>query len=145
MMNVPVATQPPSRRRLGGTDAAGGIYGTIVATAVVAGAATHGQYERMLGVTVITLVVFWLAHVYAESLGHHLQNATGLAWSTVTRAMARERPMLVGPLPLLALLLLGAVGLLDENLAVNLALWAGVVQLAAWGVVYARLQGWGWA
>jgi hypothetical protein len=42
------------------------------------------------------------------------------------------------------LLLLGAVGLLDEHVAVNLALWAGVAQLIGWGVTYACRQGWEW-
>lgn len=34
--------------------------------------------------------------------------------------------------------------MLGEHLAVNLALWAGVAQLAGWGVTYARRQGWEW-
>jgi hypothetical protein len=35
-------------------------------------------------------------------------------------------------------LLLGTLGLLDDDTAIKLALWAGVAQLVAWGVVYAR-------
>lgn len=42
------------------------------------------------------------------------------------------------------LLGLGRIGLLDERLAVTLALWAGVVQLVAWGIAYARRQRWAW-
>lgn len=123
---------------------AGAIYGSIAATAVIAATARHRPPGRVLALTVATLVVFWLAHVYAEALAHHLRGATRLRWATVTAAMAQERPMLVAPALSLLLLLLGAVGLLDEHLAVNLALWAGVAQLAGWGVAYARRQRWGW-
>jgi hypothetical protein len=126
------------------TDAASGIYGTIVATAVIAGTARHEPHGPVLALTAGTLVVFWLAHVYAETLSDHLKGSTELRLATVTGAMARELPMLEGPLPSLALLLLGTLGLLDDGTAINLALWAGVAQLVGWGVVYARGQGRAW-
>jgi hypothetical protein len=134
----------PVRWRGWQPDAAGAIYGTIVATAVIAATARSRPPGRVLASTVATLVVFWLAHVYAEALAHHVRGAMRLRWVTVTAAMAQERPMLVGSAPSLLLLLLGAVGLLGARLAVNLALWAGVAQLAGWGVAYARGQQWGW-
>jgi hypothetical protein len=62
----------------------------------------------------------------------------------VTAAMAEELPLLEGPVPLLALLALGSLGVLDEHLAVRLALWLGAAQLLAWGVLYARRQRWSW-
>jgi hypothetical protein len=59
--------------------------------------------------------------------------------------MAEERPLLEGPLPLLAVLALGTVGVLDRHLSIRLALWLGVAQLVAWGILYARRQRWSWA
>jgi hypothetical protein len=56
----------------------------------------------------------------------------------------RSARWLEAPALSLLLLVLGAVGVLGEHLAVNLALWAGVAQLAGWGVTYARRQGWEW-
>jgi hypothetical protein len=53
----------------------------------------------VLALTAGTLVIFWLAHVYAEALSDHLKGSTRLSLAPITRAMARERPMLVGPLP----------------------------------------------
>ena len=41
--------------------------------------------------------------------------------------------MLAAPALSVVFLLLGALGLLDEELAVQLALWNGVVQLLGWG------------
>jgi hypothetical protein len=125
-------------------DTSGAIYGTIAAMAVIAGAARHPSHGRILALTVATLVVFWLAHVYAHALAHHLRGAKRLEWPVVTSAMAEERTMLEAPALLLLVLALGGIGLLDAHLAVRLALWAGVVQLVAWGVAYARGQRWGW-
>jgi hypothetical protein len=39
--------------------------------------------------------------------------------------MVEERPLLEGPAPLLVLLALGSLGVLEEHVAVNLALWVG--------------------
>jgi hypothetical protein len=126
------------------TDTAGAIYGTILATAVIAGTARHRPPGRVLALTVATLLVFWLAHVYAAALSHHLLRATRLRWATIATAMAEEWPMVAGPAPSLLLLLLGALGLLGDEAAVNLALWAALAQLVGWGVTYARRQGWSW-
>ena len=41
-------------------------------------------------------------------------------------------------------LLLGALGLFDEGLAVRLALWNGVVQLVGWGIDVGRRRGQAW-
>jgi hypothetical protein len=125
-------------------DTAGAIYGTIAAMAVIAGAARHPSHGRVLALAVATLAVFWLAHVYAHALAHHLRGAKRLDWPAIRAAMAEERTMLEAPALLLLLLALGGIGLLDDHLAVRLALWAGVAQLVAWGIAYARRQRWGW-
>jgi len=139
------ATAPSSRWRIfRSPDTAGAIYGTIAAMAVIAGSAHDPAHGRVLALTVATLAVFWLAHVYAHALAHHLRGARRLDWPAISAAMIEERALLEGALPLLVLLALGRVGLLDNRLAVTLALWAGVVQLVAWGIAYARRQRWTW-
>ena len=91
-------TTPPSRRRgWSASDASGAIYGTIVATGVIAATARYEPPRRVLALTVATLAIFWLAHVYAESLSHHLQDATRPRWAIVAAAMVEERPMLESP------------------------------------------------
>jgi hypothetical protein len=68
------ATTPTSRWRVfRAPEAAGAIYGTIAAMAVIAAAARHPSHGRVLALTVATLVVFWLAQVYAQALAHHLR------------------------------------------------------------------------
>jgi hypothetical protein len=93
---------------------------------------------------VATLFVFWLAHVYAQSLSHHLRGARRLEWSVVRAAMVEERPLLEGPAPLLVVLAIGTLGGLEHEQAIRVALWLGVAELVAWGILYARRQRWGW-
>jgi hypothetical protein len=112
--------------------------------AVIAGAAGDPSHGRPLGLTVATLFVFWLAHAYAQAPSHHLRRASRPDWSAVRAAMAEEWPLLQGPVPLLALLALSPSGGLEERQAVRLALWLGVAQLLAWGILYARRQRWSW-
>ena len=59
-------------------------------------------------------------------------------------AMAEERPLLEGPVPILVVLALGTGGLIDQDLAIRLSLWLGVAELFAWGMLYARRQRWNW-
>jgi multisubunit Na+/H+ antiporter MnhG subunit len=125
-------------------ESAGAIYGTIAAMAVIAGSAKSSEPGEALGLTIATLLVFWLAHVYAHALAHHLRGAKRLDWSAVKVAMAEEWSLLQGPVPLLVLLVLGELGVLEERQAVRLALWLGVVELVTWGILYARRQRWSW-
>jgi hypothetical protein len=120
------------------------VYGTIVATAVVAAASTHGQGPgRVAVVTVVTLVVFWLSHVYSQVLEHQLRGRR-FRFAAVPATMARELAMIEAPALSVVFLLLGAVGLLDGRLAVNLALANGVAQLLGWGIAAGRRLGWSW-
>lgn len=140
-------TQPASAmtRTLGlRTDAAGAIYGTVAAMAVIAGAARYQSDAQVFALTLVTLLVLWLAHVYAETLASHLKKGGRPDRSALVAAMTKERTMLEGPAPMLIVLGLGGINVLDQDLAVTLALWTGLVQLIAWGVTYARRLGWGW-
>ena len=134
----------PSRWRVFAPDTAGAIYGTIAAMAVIAGAARDPYHGKALGLTVATLLVFWLAHVYAQTLSHHLRGERAPGWGAMVEAMAEERPLLEGPVPLLVVLGLGELGLLEGHLAVRLALWLGVTELVLWGILYSRRQHWNW-
>ena len=134
----------PSRWRVFAPDTAGAIYGTIAAMAVIAGAARDPSHGKALGLTVATLLVFWLAHVYAQTLSHHLRGERAPGWGAMVEAMAEERPLLEGPVPLLVVLGLGELGLLEGHLAVRLALWLGVTELVLWGILYSRRQHWNW-
>jgi hypothetical protein len=145
-MRGSATTRPPSWRRLAILTAnpRGAIYGTIVATAVIAATAAGGKSPAViLAATVATLLVFWLAHVYADFLDHGLRHGSS-GMKVLASIMGRELAMLAAPALSILFLLLGAVGLLDEALAVRLALWNGVVQLVGWGIDVGRRRGQGW-
>ena len=138
------ASEPTSRSRFRYMDTGAAIYGTITATAVIGAGAGHAPLTTVLALTIATLVILWLAHVYTGALGHHLKGGTQLRWATVRESMGEESPMLFAPALSVLVLLLGIFGVLAEHTAARLAIWIGVAQLFAWGVVYARRQGWSW-
>jgi hypothetical protein len=123
----------------------GAVYGTIVASAVIAATgAGHKSPGLILAATAATLLVFWLAHVYADFLDHGLRHASA-DLKVLVSIMGRELSMLVAPTLSILFLVLGALGLLGETLAVRLALWSGVLQLLGWGIDAARRSGRPWA
>jgi hypothetical protein len=85
----------------------GAIYGTVVATAIIAATAGHESPEVNLVATVATLLVFWLAHVYADFLDHRLRQAE-FDLKVVPAIMAKELSMLAAPTLSILFLLLGA-------------------------------------
>jgi hypothetical protein len=122
----------------------GAIYGTIVASAAIATTAGgHKSAALVLEATLATLLVFWLAHVYADFLGHGLGHARADP-RLLASIMVQEVSMLVAPALSILFLLLGALGALEEALAVGLALWNGVVQLVGWGIDVGRKRGQAW-
>ncbi|HKD96666.1 MAG TPA: hypothetical protein VKB69_03595, partial [Micromonosporaceae bacterium] len=50
------------------TNPARAIYGTIVATAVTAASSEHEPIGTIAAAVTVTLVVFWIAHVYSAVL-----------------------------------------------------------------------------
>jgi hypothetical protein len=120
------------------------INGTIVATALIAATSVHEDRPgRIALVTVVTLLVFWLAHVYAEVLEHGLHRRPARP-GIVRETMAGEFALVEGPAVSVLVLLLGAVGWLGGGFAINLALANGVVQLMLWGITVARQAGRSW-
>jgi hypothetical protein len=85
------------------------------------------------------LAVLWLAHVYTDVVAQHAHGHRA-SLAAARTAMVRELPILEAPALSLLFLLAGALGLLDHDLAVLLALWTAVAQLFGWGLAYARQQ-----
>ena len=122
---------------------AGAIYGTILATSVVAGLSEGGEVDKGPAALVVisSSLVFWLAHVYAGVLGHHLQPGHGFTWSRVGAITRHEWPILASGIPPAIVLALGTLGLFERDTAYWLAIGVGIASLVFWGVAYAREQG----
>jgi hypothetical protein len=120
----------------------GGVYGTIMVMAVLAAGAKAYQHQlwRLLAIVAITVLVLWLAHVYARGIAESLQLGRRLTFFELL-SLARHEYSIVASavLPVLALAF-GATHVLPERSAVLLALWLGVVLLTAQGFRYARLE-----
>jgi hypothetical protein len=123
--------------RLGGF-----VYGTIVVLSVIvtgAKAFPHGLGHVALLVAVTT-AVFWVAHVYAHGIAFSIGQDAHLSFAELGRIARREATILAAGVPPEAALVLGAVGLFSEQVAVWLALALGLAVLGVTGIVYARLE-----
>jgi hypothetical protein len=120
-------------------DVAPAVYGSIIATAFVAAVAQKDDAARDLALSLLaTMVVFWIAHVWAKMTGERVRLRTALSGGQVRAMARREWPMVEAGLgPVIALALAWA-GVYADDTGVALALGLGVVQLFAWGFVAGR-------
>lgn len=92
----------------------GAVYGQILATAIVATLSEDSAAsasEIFFGVAV-AMLVFWLAHVYAEAVAVRLDRDQPLTVPEVWRVAVQEWPEAQAAIPALAALGLGWVGVL---------------------------------
>jgi hypothetical protein len=96
-----------------------------------------------LATTVAAAVfVLWIAHVYAHTLSEAVAEGRQKLYAMASIARRELGIMASAALPIAALLL-GALGVLHETAAVWLALGVGLFTLAAEGVRFARIEGFG--
>ena len=120
----------------------GFIYGTIVALSViVAGARAypHGP-GHIAGLVAVTCAVFWVAHVYAQGLGHSASVGEHLSFAELKRIGRQEGSIVEAAVPPIVALLLGSVGILSPRASLWLAFVCGLFVLGVQGVVFARVE-----
>jgi hypothetical protein len=121
---------------------AGTVYGSIVVMAVLVDAA--GSYKHTLwrldALVAISVVVLWLGHVYAHALGESLRVSRRLTLAELRSVARREYSMVLAAVAPLAVVSLGAAGLLASSHAIWLALAIGIFTLEVQGVRYVRLE-----
>ena len=129
-------------RRQTGERLGGFIYGTILVLAVIVAGAKAFEHEagHIAGLVAVTVVVFWLAHVYADALAHAVAYDQHLSLADLRRIAHREASMLEAAVPPLVALLLGAVGVISTTLAVWVAFGLGLGVLCAQGITFARVE-----
>jgi hypothetical protein len=122
------------------------IYGTVVTAAVLATeGAADGSLTEIIASIVVTLLVYWLAHVYADLLAVHGTNrsnsAQRLRFRDVRRILANQGAVVMGGLVILVVLVVAWLSDHDVMKAVNFALWFAIAELAAWGTLAAKRAG----
>ncbi|MFF2052567.1 hypothetical protein ACFVU2_13280 [Leifsonia sp. NPDC058194] len=128
-----------------GTPAA--IYGTIVYASVVAAASIEDDDQaaavRVLVFSVVSIAVFWLAHVYSTALGFHgdADRVSDRLRDSLRHAMAESAGMLEAAVIPSVPLLLATLGVLRPQTAVTIALWLAVLMLALLGYLIFLVRG----
>lgn len=121
---------------------AGTVYGTIIVMSVIAAGAKANEHHlwRLVVLAGGSSAVLWLAHVYAHGLGESLSLGRRVTVEELASIARREYSVLAAAILPVVAVGLGAVGVLAQRTAVQLALWLGVVVLGAQGIRYARLE-----
>jgi hypothetical protein len=123
---------------------AGTVYGTIIVMgALAAGAEGSAGDIRPWELAVFvaaTVIVLWIAHVYAHALGETIRLGRRLDAAELASVARREFAIpLAAVLPLTALIL-GAIGVFRESTAVWIALGFGIATLVVDGFRYAAVD-----
>jgi hypothetical protein len=121
---------------------AGTVYGTIVVMgAITAGAEGAGDPWRLAVIVLATVLVLWVAHVYAHGLGEAIARGRRLDREEFVSVARRELAIPLAAVAPTAALALGGLGILRESRAVWLALIVGLATLVVQGLRYAGLEG----
>lgn len=120
------------------------IYGTIsVVAVIVVGAHGSTSVDRVLVFASVSMAVIWGIHVYASVLAD--VGTSRLPWrAALAKGLHEELGVLEGAAAPLFLLLLGSVGVLDDDRAIWYSVWCGVLLLALLPLVWLRRLGSRW-
>jgi hypothetical protein len=120
------------------------VYGVILVSGMIVASGSHGESSWSVFWTVIvTVIVFWAAHLYAGTVAHHgldHDRVVGLG-EAFRSAFRRSLGLLASALIPAFILLLGATQAIPDALALWAALWSGVVVLAVLGFIAFRRRG----
>ena len=121
---------------------AGFIYGTIVVLSVLVAGARAFPHDawRIVLMVVVTVTVFWVAHVYAHALAYGVAHDERLSRARIREIAEREASVVLAAVPPLVALVLGALGVMSTSAAVWAAFGLGLVVLGAQGIVVARVE-----
>lgn len=119
-----------------GTEAA--VYGTILVSGLIAVSSAHGETSGVVLLSVVvTVVVFWAAHVYAGAvarLGDENSEQIGVR-AAIGRSVRHSLGMLTSAGAPALILLAGTTRLIPDDAANEVALWSGTVILGFLGYV----------
>ncbi len=122
---------------------ASAIYGLILAASVITAAdsETGDSAGGVAAFTLVTLIVFWVAHSYSEILGAWSASGITPKGSLIWSALGREWPMVVAPILPLAMLAIGGFGFVSDQTAIDLASGLCVAELGVTSYFAARRGG----
>jgi hypothetical protein len=136
----------PGRRWLSVTQVPEMLYGAVVAASVLAVVSVHAPAgDRVVVVTVVVALVYWLAHVYVDAVGGRFTDREHSTGRRVIRALNENWAVLIGAAPPIVVLLLARAFGADGETAAWIALWVtGGLLVAVGGVAAWRAGARGW-
>lgn len=143
MSDVRAVKPEPGSEDVAAPPRAGGLYGTVLVLAVITALSKSGKAEAsvLLGGVVVTSLVFWIVHVYADTLASRVADP-GRAWLDLARHHGREEmPILEAAIGPSIPLVLGTAGVLSRQAASWAAIGFGLAGLFGWGLLVARALG----
>lgn len=113
------------------------VYGLILYAALIAGVSDESTDSlEVLIVSFISLIIFFIAHVFAHTLSDHGEHGF---WNALEGGVRESVGMLYAAIPSTLVLILGATTRMDADDSVGLALLVGTVVLGVLGYsAYAR-------
>lgn len=113
------------------------IYGLILLSGMILVSGMHNDASWKVLITVIvTVVVFWIAHVYAGTLARFSGTlGGGNLLHAVTASMKRSRGLLVSAVLPIIVLTLGAIDVIPDKSAIWAALWVNTLVLGVLGYI----------
>lgn len=116
---------------------ASAVHGTVLAGALIAvqGADDEIDVSRLVWLVLLTQVVYWLAHVYAEVVGERIRTRTRPRPRAVRHLLDEEWPLVAVSFgPLAVIVVCSALGV-SGNTSVLAGLWATMALLASWALL----------
>jgi hypothetical protein len=124
---------------------AGAVYGTIVVLAALIAGASAYKHDlwRLEGVVASSVLVLWVAHMYAHGVGQSLELGRRLTGAERRAVARREMSIVLAAVLPLSVVTLGALGVLGSSTALWVAFGIGIATLTVQGVRYAQLERFG--
>ncbi len=112
------------------------VYGTIVvATLLAAESAQKETYLKTVIAVVIAILLYWIAHSYAESASTRIETGSRLDARELAGSMRHEAPILAGAaIPMLSLLVWWVAGATLTD-AVSAAIWTAAGMIVVFELV----------
>ncbi|MFD9478093.1 hypothetical protein [Streptomyces nojiriensis] len=122
----------------------GGVYGTVLASALLA--ALHQKGEEFTPYydaswVLVTAATAGLAHGYSHHMASHRQDSAGHRWRMLGLALWNEWPLIVAALPTVLLLVAAGVFGWDAYAVTAVGLGVNTALLFAWGALVALRVG----
>jgi hypothetical protein len=126
-----------SRERIAGT-----VYGTIITLAALTAGGSGNEHNlwQLNAIVGVSVLVLWVAHVYAHGLGESLDSGRRLTAAELGHIARREFSIPLAAVLPMTVIALGALNVFQDRTALWLAVGAGVATLTAQGVRYAQLE-----